>query len=103
MAANMVPSPSAHATPAHMASGAGATHDAEMEMIHHILVAICIAVPMLVGLWVGLMAIAVSMEGIGYEAPLEMGAAIGVLAGLFFGTWLGFVWFSQKVDQDHHD
>ena len=53
---------------------------------------------MLVALWVGLIALAVTIAGVGYAAPLLMGIAVGALAGVFFGAWIGFVLYSRQVD-----
>jgi membrane protein implicated in regulation of membrane protease activity len=51
-------------------------------------------------IWVGLIALAVSMSGVGYAAPLAMGAAVGVLAGVFWGAWYAFVAFSHQEDKE---
>jgi hypothetical protein len=48
--------------------------------------------------WAGLVALAVTLAGVGYAAPVLMGVGIGALAGVFFGAWIGFVRFSREVD-----
>jgi len=48
--------------------------DDEARLVRHIIVAMCVAV------------------------PLFMGIAVGTLAGVFFGAWIGFVLFSREID-----
>jgi hypothetical protein len=34
---------------------------------------------------------------------LAMGAGVGVLAGIFWGAWVGFALFSQTLDERERD
>ena len=81
--------------------------DREVELEHslakHVIVAVLIAVPVMVVFWVGLVALAVSFTGVGYAAPLAMGAGVGVLAGLFWGAWAGFTMGMPALDEYDRD
>ncbi len=59
-----------------------------------------IAIAVFVLFWVGLMALAASLSDVGYAVPLAMGAAVGVLAGVFWAGWYAFVIFSHH---EHHE
>jgi len=56
---------------------------------------VAIAIPVMVLVWVGVIAIALRDTAGSIVAPLAMGAAVGVLAGLFWGMWWGVVSFSR--------
>ena len=60
----------------------------------------CVALPVFVALWVGLIALAVTLSDVGYAAPLAMGAGVGLLAGLFWAAWFGFVAFSHHEESE---
>ena len=90
--------PSKEATRAEAAKHTGGAPDDELQLVRYIVVAMCICIPLFAALWVGLIALAVTLAGVGYTAPLLMGIAVGALAGVFFGAWIGFVLFSRKVD-----
>ena len=64
---------------------------AERVLGRAIIVSVLVAVPINVGVWVGLVAFAVSRTGSALGGPIEMAVAVGVLSGLFFGTWAAFV------------
>ena len=64
---------------------------AEHVLGRAIIVSVLVAVPINVGVWVGLVAFAVSRAGSALGGPIEMAVAVGVLSGLFFGTWAAFV------------
>jgi hypothetical protein len=67
------------------------TLDTEHVLMRHIVMDIAIAVPVGIGVLVGMVALAVSIDGAALEAPILMAVAIGTLAGVFFGAWAGFV------------
>jgi hypothetical protein len=79
----------------------------ELELEHslskHVVLAILVAVPVMVVFWIGLMALAASLAGVGYLWPIAMGAGIGVLAGVFWGAWAGFALVMPALDQLDHD
>jgi hypothetical protein len=63
----------------------------ETRLVHHLIHATLLAIPVMVAFWMGIVAIALSFTNAGYDAPLVMAAAVGVLAGVFWGGWLGFL------------
>ena len=65
--------------------------DVEHGLVRAIVIGTLIATPICVIVWMGLIALAVSAAGAALAGPLAMGAGIGVLSGLLFGTWGGFV------------
>jgi hypothetical protein len=76
--------------------------DAERRMVRHMIVSTLIAIPVLIGFWMGLVALAVSFTDIGYGPPLAMAAGVGTLAGIFWGTWMGFVSYSNSMEAERH-
>jgi hypothetical protein len=62
---------------------------AEHGLGRAIIIGVVVAVPINVGVWVGLVAFAVSRSGSALGGPIAM--AVGVLSGLFFGSWAAFV------------
>jgi hypothetical protein len=64
---------------------------AEHVLGRAIIVGVLVAVPINVGVWVGLVAFAVSRSGSALGGPIAMAVVVGVLSGLFFGTWAAFV------------
>jgi hypothetical protein len=73
---------------------------AEARLSRHIIRSLVVTVPLMVVFWVGLVALAVSFTTTRYGAPIAMAAAVGVLAGAFWGTWLGFVLDSLDEERD---
>ncbi|MEP6623487.1 MAG: hypothetical protein ABJC79_03530, partial [Acidimicrobiia bacterium] len=71
---------------------------AEAHLMHRILVATVLAVP--IGAVIGALLLAgvVSIAGRPVATSAAMGAGIGVLAGLFFGVWAGFVASANELD-----
>ena len=65
-----------------------------------IVVVTCVAIPIFVAFWVGIIALAVSFTNAGFAAPLAMGAGVGVLAGGFWGGWYGFVAYSRHEEAE---
>jgi protein-S-isoprenylcysteine O-methyltransferase Ste14 len=64
---------------------------AEHVLGRAIVVGVLVAVPISVGVFVGLVAFAVSRSGSALGGPIAMAVCVGVLSGLFFGTWAAFV------------
>ena len=54
----------------------------------------------MVAFWVGIVALAVSFTDVGFGTPILMGVAVGVLAGVFWGTWAGFVFYSHAQEAE---
>jgi len=76
--------------------------ESERRMVRHMIVSTLIAIPLLIAFWVGLVALAVSLTDIGYGPPLAMAAGVGTLAGIFWGTWMGFVSYSNSMEAERH-
>jgi hypothetical protein len=75
-------------------------HNAEKTLVHRIIIGLVIAVPVNIGFWVGLIALAVhSAHAAG---AIGMAVGIGVLNGVFFGTWAGFVASNDTFDELDH-
>ncbi len=72
--------------------------EAEHGLVRGIIIGVVVAVPVCVALWIGLIALALSDTKTGLVAPLAMAAGIGILTGLFFGTWAGFVSKTHTLD-----
>jgi hypothetical protein len=64
---------------------------AEHGLARAIIISVVVAVPINVGVWVGLIAFAVSRSGSALGGPIAMAVGVGVLSGLFFGSWAAFV------------
>jgi hypothetical protein len=78
---------------------------AEAHLLHRILVSMAIAIPICVVVFVGLLDAAMALAGHSVLVPTAMGAGIGVLAGVFFGMWAGFVGSVHELDREdlgHH-
>ncbi len=79
---------------------------AEAHLLHRVLVAMAIAIPICVIVFAGLLDAAMALAGASVLVPTAMGAGIGVLAGVIFGMWAGFVGSVNeldRVDLGHHD
>jgi hypothetical protein len=64
---------------------------AEHGLGRAIIISVLVAVPINVGVWVGLVAFAVSRSGSALGGPIAMAVCVGALSGLFFGSWAAFV------------
>jgi cation transporter-like permease len=64
---------------------------AEHGLARAIIIGVLVAVPISVAVFVGLVAFAVSRSGSPLGGPIAMAVPVGVLSGLFFGTWAAFV------------
>jgi len=73
-------------------------HSAEQTLLHRIIISVAIATPLCIGIWVGLIALAVRHSA-QMAGPIAMAVGIGVLNGVFFGTWAGFVASNDTFDE----
>ena len=71
---------------------------AEQHLMHRILVATAIAVPVGAVVLAALVGGATAISGQPAALSALMGAGIGVLAGVFFGVWAGFVASIRELD-----
>jgi hypothetical protein len=76
-------------------------HNAEKTLVHRIIIGVAIAIPVSIGIWVGLVALAVRHTA-HMSGPIVMAVGIGVLNGVFFGTWAGFVASDNTFDELDH-
>jgi hypothetical protein len=65
--------------------------EAEHGLGRAIIIGVLVAVPINLVVWVGLVAFAVSRSGSALGGPIAMAVGLGVLSGLFFGSWAAFV------------
>jgi hypothetical protein len=65
--------------------------EVEHGLMRAIIIGVLVATPVCIAVWMGLIALAVSAAGAALAGPLAMAAGIGVLTGLLFGAWAGFV------------
>lgn len=57
------------------------------------------AIPICVGIWVGMVYLAIADTSQALAPPLAIGAVIGTIAGAFFGGWAGFLKASHTLDE----
>lgn len=76
---------------------------AEHGLARGIVVGVAFAVPVCAALWVGLIALALAGSSTSLVAPLAMGAGFGILSGVFFGTWWGFVSATHTFEELDRD
>jgi hypothetical protein len=72
---------------------------AEHHLMHRILVATAIAIPVGAAVLAALVGGATAIAGQPAALSALMGAGIGVLAGAFFGVWAGFVASIRELDE----
>jgi len=75
------------------------TRRAEHDLVRWIVIGIAVMVPVCVVLFMASIWFDVSYESVPVGGPLAMGAAVGVLAGLFFGAWVAFVFKGHAFDE----
>jgi hypothetical protein len=66
--------------------------------MRHIVIGIGVAIPVCIAFWVAMIAIALSGTA-HLAALLVLGGGIGVLSGIFFGTWAGFVSSTRTLEE----
>jgi hypothetical protein len=76
---------------------------AEMSLIRAVFVGVAIAIPVSIPIWVGLVALAVGGNDPEWGPWLGIAIGIGILNGVFFGAWAGFVTKAHLLDDvDRH-
>jgi hypothetical protein len=75
------------------------TRRAEHDLVRWIVLGIAVAVPVCIALFMAAIGFDVSYESDPLGGPLAMAAAVGVLAGLFFGAWVAFVFKGHAFDE----
>lgn len=88
--------------PAVVAKDVELFHDqqtAEKEMFHHVFKSMALAIPICIGVFVGLVALAISNTTQAVLPALGIGAVVGVPAGVFFGGAVGFLTRAESLDK----
>jgi len=94
-----VPTPGGVVAKADSEANLALARGAEKILVRRILIGVAIAVPLSIGLWVGLIALALRHSRTHAAGPITMAVGIGVLNGLFFGTWAAFVATTHTFDE----
>lgn len=71
---------------------------AEEAMRTTIIKSVAISIPLSIGIFVGMVALAVHNQQPDWNADLAMAAGIGVIAGVFFGLLMGFTLTSHNFE-----
>ena len=71
---------------------------AEQKMQTTIIKSVAVSVPLSIGVFVGLVALAVHNQQPDWNAWISMAAGIGIIAGVFFGLLLGFTPTSHNFE-----
>ena len=79
-----------------------ADHLAERHLVRRMIIGMAILIPIGAVLFAFLVGIAVWGTGTAIAGPVAMGAGAGVLAGIFFGTWAGFVASVNEFEDLEH-
>jgi len=75
-------------------------HAAERTLMHKVVVSSLVAVPVCVVIWLGIVAVALAMAGSGnFEVALPVAGGIGIVAGVFFGMWWGFLATAHEFEE----
>jgi hypothetical protein len=64
-----------------------------------IVLGVATAIPLMAGFLIAVVALAIGRQHAHWGAWLGMAASVGVLAGVFFGTWAGFVVNAHALDE----
>jgi hypothetical protein len=75
---------------------------AERHLVRRMMIGSAIMVPFGAAFFALLVGIAVWGTGTAIAGPVAMGAGAGVLAGIFFGTWAGFVASVREFEDLEH-
>ena len=78
--------------------GDRAQPSAEQAMRTTIIKSVAVSVPVAIGIFVGLVALALRNQQPNWGAYLAMAAGIGVIAGIFFGLLMGFTLTSHNFE-----
>jgi hypothetical protein len=79
-----------------------ADHLAERHLVRRMIIGMAILIPIGAAFFASLVGVAVLTTGTAIAGPVAMGAGAGVLAGIFFGTWAGFVASVNEFEDLEH-
>ena len=80
------------------AASSGKLRTAEEAMRATVIKSVLISVPLMIAIFVGLVALALHNQDPNWGAVLVMAAGIGVIAGVFFGLLMGFTLTSHNFE-----
>ena len=72
---------------------------AERDLFVAVLRATVIATPICIAIWIAIMYFAIEGDGWGLGVPFAIAAVVGVIAGVFFGGWAGFLAKAEALDE----
>lgn len=76
-----------------------ADHAAERHLVRRMIIGVAIMVPAGAALLALVVGLAVVSTGAPIAGPIAIGAGTGVLAGIFWGMWLGFVASASEFEE----
>ena len=86
--------------PAQVPSRLEQARAAERDLLVTTVKASLVAIPICVVIWVGMVSIALALAHSGnFLIALPMAGGVGVLAGVFFGTWAAFLAKAHALDE----
>jgi hypothetical protein len=72
----------------------------ERNLMVRVVRASIVAVPICIVIWVGIVSIALAIADSGnFEVALPMAAGVGIVAGVFFGMWWGFLRTADEFEE----
>jgi hypothetical protein len=86
------------ATPTPAAAGAAKVRTPEQAMRATVIKSVVVSVPLAIGIFIGMVALAVRNQDPNWGADLLMAAGIGLIAGVFFGLLMGFTLTSHSFE-----
>jgi hypothetical protein len=75
---------------------------AERHLVRRMFIGMAILIPVGAAFFALFVGVAAWNAGTAIAGPVVMGAGIGVLAGIFFGTWAGFVASVKEFEDLEH-
>jgi hypothetical protein len=76
-----------------------AQHAVERSFFRAILIGIVVAIPICIGIWMGVIALGIAGSDQDLGEALGMAAVVGVFAAVFFGGWAGTVAKAHALDE----
>ena len=72
----------------------------EHRLMARVVKASMFAIPICIVIWVGIVAIALAMADSGnFEVALPVAGGVGIVAGVFFGMWWGFLRSADEFEE----
>jgi len=80
------------------AASAGTPRTPEEQMRATVIKSVAVSVPLMIAIFIGLVALALRNQDPDWNAVLLMAAGIGLIAGVFFGLLMGFTLTSHSFE-----